>query len=83
MDLGSDGQGGLWPTAAVERAGILCSSAAHDGGSPEFAKSGTPGVNSTRARVRGELHTMRDRSRVLVGHMEACNGERIYGGRSA
>ena len=52
-------------------------------GSPEFAKSSTPGVNSTRARVRGELHTMRDRSRVLVGHVEACNGERIYGGRSA
>ena len=52
-------------------------------GSPEFAKSGTPGVNSTHARVRGELHAMRDRSRVLVGHVEACNGERIYGGGSA
>ena len=46
--------------AAVERAGNLCSAAAHDGGSPEFAKSGTPGVNSTRARVRGAPHAVRD-----------------------
>ena len=79
MDLGSDGQGGLWAMAAAECAGNLCSAAAHDGGSPEFAKSGTPGVNSTRARVRGVLHAMRDRSRVLFGHVEACNGERVYG----
>ena len=28
----SDGRGDLWATAAVERAGTLCSAAAHDGG---------------------------------------------------
>ena len=83
VDFGSDRSDLILRAGRRRLTPVTSSAAALIGNSPDFTKTGAPGVKSTRAWVRGGLRGLRGPPRALAGLSKALGSESKVGGGSA